>query len=315
MEINEKEGTACLRVLVAVAKADGKVSPEETAALEAALEALPGSDDLKGMLAETIDLDATLAEIKSQDARDYLWQSAYSLVHADSVASPEEQTLLDTLRTKLGIAEEKVSLTKRLLAETKDTILPSNIEPISDPVKRKKEIQEDTLKYAILSAVLGAFPVPGIAIATDIAVIGLQVKLVRDIGQYWGHKMDRPAAKTLLAGLGLGTGARIAMANVAKLVPVWGALFGGSSSFAATWALGKLADRYFEKGKPEDLKELRKEMKAAQKEGKDAFAESKDAIAAKERESEAKLSALNEQLEGGKLTQAEYDQQVAALAG
>lgn len=315
MQISEQEGTACLRALVAVAKADGKVSAEETAALEGAIEALPGSDDLKAMLSETIDLDAVLGQITSRAARDYLWESAYGMVHADSSASPEEQKLLESLRAKLEIEEEKVSLTKRLLSETKDTVLPSNIEAITDPQKRKKEIDEDTLKYSVLSAVLGAFPVPGVAIATDLAVVGLQVKLVRDIGQYWGHTMDKQAAKTLLAGLGLGTGARIAVSNLVKLVPVWGSVVGGTSSFAATWALGKLADKYFERGQPSDLKELKKEMKELQKEGKEVFAKNKDAIEAKQRDTEAKMTALNARLKAGTITQAQYEQEVAALAG
>jgi uncharacterized protein (DUF697 family)/uncharacterized membrane protein YebE (DUF533 family) len=314
-QITEKEGTACIRVLVAVAKADGKVTAEETAALEGALEAYPGSDDLKGMLAETIDLDAALGDIQSAAAKEALWESAYGLVHADGHASTEERELLEKLRGKLGISGEKVSLTQRLFAEAKDTVLPSNIAAISDPAKRKKEIEEDTLKYSILSAVLGAFPVPGVAIITDIAVVGLQVKLVRDIGQYWGQKMDKEAAKMLLAGLGVGTGARIAMSNVAKLVPVVGWMFGASSSFASTWAIGKLAHRFFELGQPADLKELKKAMKEAQKEGKAAFTENKDAIEAKKKESEGKITELNEQLKAGKITQAEYDASVAALAG
>ncbi len=315
MEISEKEGTACLRVLVAIAKADGNVSAEERAALEAAIDLLPGSNDLKGMLDQKLDVDKELLEIRAQAAKDYLWESANGLVFADgATASPEEQKLLDRLKDKLGVSSEKASLTKRLLAETKDTVLPSNIQPITDPEQRKKEIREDTLKYSIMSAVLGAFPIPGVAIATDIAVIGLQVKLVRDIGQYWGHKMDKAAAKTLLAGLGVGTGARIAVSNLVKLVPVWGSVVGGTTSFAATFAIGKIADLYFAKGQPADLKELRKELKDAQKEGKEVFAQQKDAIEAKKKATEAKLSELNDQLKAGKLTQAEYDDKVAGLA-
>jgi uncharacterized protein (DUF697 family) len=162
--------------------------------------------------------------------------------------------------------------------------------------------------------VLGAFPVPGLAIATDLAIVALQVKLVRDIGQYWGHKVDKEAAKTLLGGLGLGTGARIAVANLAKLVPVWGSAFGATSAFATTWALGKIANRYFERGRPADLGELKKEMKAAEKEAREAYASQKDAIEAKRRDTEAKLTALAEQRKTGAITQAEYEQQVAALA-
>ena len=107
-------------------------------------------------------------------------------------------------------------------------MLPSSIQPVSDPVLRATEIKSDVLKYSVLSGALGAFPIPGLAIATDLAVVGLQVKLVRDIGQRWGHKVDKQAAASLLGGLGLGTGARIAVSNLAKLIPVWGSVVGAT---------------------------------------------------------------------------------------
>ena len=315
MEISVQEGTACVRALVAIAKADGKITSDERTTLEGALGMLPEGSNLAKFLEERTDFDQLLGEVKSPAAREQLWQSAYSLTHADGTASPEEQQLLDKMRTAFQIDEAKVSATKRLLDEAKDTLLPSNIQAITDPVKRQKEIDQDVLKYSVLSAVLGAFPVPGVAIATDLAIVALQVKLVRDIGQYWGHTVDRQAAKTLLAGLGLGTGARIAVSNLAKLVPVWGSAFGATSAFATTWALGKIANRYFESGKNADLGSLKKELKTMEKEGKEAYAKQKDTIESKRKEHAAKLAELNEQRKAGTLSQAEYEKQVAALAG
>lgn len=314
MEINTNEGAACLRALVAVAKADGKITDEERAALDTAIGMLPGSSDLQRLLDEDPDFDRTLSEIRSAEAREHLWQSAYGMVHADGTASPEEQKLLDRIRASFQIDEAKASATRRLFEETKDTLLPSNIRAIDDPVKRQKEIDQDVLKYSVLSAVLGAFPVPGVAIATDLAIVALQVKLVRDIGQYWGHKVDKAAVKSLLAGLGLGTGARIAVSNLAKLVPVWGSAFGATTAFATTWALGKIANRYFEGGQKEDVAKLKKDLKAMEKEGKEAYAQQKETIASKRKATDEKLGALNEQRKAGTISQEEYEQQVAALA-
>jgi uncharacterized protein (DUF697 family)/tellurite resistance protein len=314
MEISTNEGAACLRALVAVAKADGKITAEERSTLDTAIGMLPESGDLQRFLDEKPDFDQLLSEIKSADAREQLWQSAYSMVHADGTASPEEQQLLDKIRTSFQIDEAKASTTKRLFEEAKDTVLPSNIEAIADPVKRQKEIDQDVLKYSVLSAVLGAFPVPGLAIATDLAIVALQVKLVRDIGQYWGHKVDKGAIKSLLAGLGLGTGARIAVSNLAKLVPVWGSAFGATTAFATTWALGKIANRYFESGQKADISQLKKEMKGIEKEGKEAYAQQKETIESKRKATSEQLAALNAQRKAGTISQAEYEQQVAALA-
>lgn len=314
METDIKEGIACMRALVAVAKADGKITAEERAALEASLAMLPAGTDLQSLLDEKIDLDQVLAQITSPAAREQLWQSAFSMVHADGAATAEEQALVDKIRTTFHIDEATASTTKRLLDEAKDTLLPSNIDPIADPAKRQKEIDQDVLKYSVFSAVLGAFPVPGLAIATDLAIVALQVKLVRDIGQYWGHKVDQQAAKTLLGGLGLGTGARIAVANLAKLVPVWGSAFGATSAFATTWALGKIANRYFEGGQKADIASLKGELKTMEKAGKEAYATQKDAIARKRDEAAAVLQALNEKRKAGTITQTEYERQVATLA-
>jgi uncharacterized protein (DUF697 family) len=314
MQIDMNEATACVKALVAVAKADGTVTPEERATLSWALSGLPGSGDLEPFLDEHIDIDLVLAQIKTQHAREGLWQSAYTMVYADRIATAGEQELLEKMRVTLQIDDGQASATKRIVDEAKDTLLPSNIQPIADAATRQKEIDEDVLKYSVLSAVLGAFPVPGLAIATDLAIVGLQVKLVRDVGQYWGHKVDKAAAKSLLAGLGLGTGARIAVSNLAKLVPVWGSAFGATTAFATTWALGKLANRYFESGQKADLSQLRKEMKAMEKAGKDAYAREQATIEAKRREAGARLVELNAQRKAGVISQAEYERHVAALA-
>lgn len=313
-QIDVKEATACLRALVAVAKADNKITADERATLASALSVLPASGDLEPYLDETVDLNAVLADVRSPAAREQLWQSAYTMVHADGEATPDERILLDKMRAALQISDASVSTTQRILAETKDTLLPSNIDPIADPVRRQKEIDQDVLKYSVLSAVLGAFPVPGVAIATDLAIVALQVKLVRDVGQYWGHKVDKDAAKTLLAGLGLGTGARIAVSNLAKLVPVWGSAFGATSAFATTWALGRIANRYFENGQSGDVTQLRKEMKSLEKEGKEAYAREQATIEAKRKEASARLATLNEQRKAGTLSQSDYEREVAALA-
>jgi uncharacterized protein (DUF697 family)/tellurite resistance protein len=311
----ELEALTSLRVLVAVAKADGTLHPEERAALEAALGRvrLPAGTTLELLLEERNDFAGLLGQIRSSDVREKLYQSAYAMAHADGKLHPDEDRLIRQLQTAFAIAPEKQSLTSRLFAETKDTVLYTHIAPISDPVRRAAEIREDVTKYSIISAVLGAFPVPGLAIATDLAVVGVQVKLIRDIGQYYGHALDAESAKTLLTGLGLGTGVRIAVSNIAKLVPVWGSAFGATTSFVSTWALGKIAVKYFDSGMRANLSELKADMKAAEQEAKGAYSANKSAIAAKEAQHKAQLEAWGADLKAGKLSAAEYEARVTSL--
>jgi len=318
--LNHTEAMAAMRLLVAVAKADDHVHDDELKALEAALAALPvpvgatlNKATLDNLFAETHEVADLLAEIESQAAKEQVYLSMYSMAYADGDCSPVEQSLLDHAKEILGIGDDKQGLLDRLYSETKDTVLLSNITAITDPAKRATEIQEDTLKYAILSAVLGAFPVPGIAILTDLAVIGLQVKLVRDIGQYHGHTVDKQAAKTLLGALGVGTGVRLAVNNIAKLLPGWGSVVGASTSFASTFALGKIASRYFEGGAKGDPQSLREDFQAAEKEGKAAYEKNKAAVEEKRKANEPKLQALADDVKAGRITQDEYQTKVAAL--
>jgi uncharacterized protein (DUF697 family)/uncharacterized tellurite resistance protein B-like protein len=315
MAITDADAVAGLRILVAIAKADGTIHESERAALTTALEGvhLPEGVTVDSLLKEPTNVERALGAVKTPEARDDIYKSAYGMAHADGTCSPEEQRILDEIKKTWEIPDKQSHLVERLFAETKDTVLPSNIQPITDPVKRSKEITEDVLKYSFLSALLGAFPIPGVAIATDLAIVALQVKMVRDIGQYHGHKVDKEGAKSLLYGLGLGTGARMAVNNIVKLVPGWGSAFAAVTSFAATFALGKVMDKYFIDGAKADASSLQKEFKTAQKEGKAAYAEHKAEIDALQDKQKGKLQKLATDLKEGKLTADEYEKEVAAL--
>jgi uncharacterized protein (DUF697 family) len=318
--MTESEVLASIRLLVAVAKADGVLHPDEQKALEAALVdiELPEGTSVESLLAEDVDIDAQVGAFESQYARDEAYKSAFSMAHADGRCSKEEQVLLEQLRHKLVVPKEEATLIGRVFAETKDILLPGNIKPIADPEKRAREIREDTIRYAALSAAFGAFPVPGLAIASDLAVVALQVKLIRDIGQYHGHTIDGRAARSMLYGLGFGTGARVAISNLAKFLPGYGSVFGATTSFAATFALGKLFDTYFQSHRDFDAKkfdpaELAGEVKKAEAEGKKAYKENKAVVERTAHAAKDRLDELNEQLKAGEITQAEYETQAAEL--
>ncbi|MCC6551899.1 MAG: DUF533 domain-containing protein [Polyangiaceae bacterium] len=315
MGISESEVLASLRVLVCVAKADGTLHVDERRALAAAIESVPLPDEvtLDALLAESRDLDELLAELESREARAEIYRSAYSMANADGSCSPEEQALLDRIREYLSLTAEDTTALQRLFHDSGEGALTSAKKAIEDPEEREAAIRKETLKCAMVSAVLGAFPVPGLAIATDLAVVGLQVTLVRDIGQLWGRTIDRQGAKKVLYGLGLGTGARLAVNNLAKLLPGWGSVVGAATSFASTYALGGVMSKFFARGDEADIEALKSEFKAAEKEGKKVYKESKDEIDAKAAAAKAKLDALNAELESGAVTQAEFERRAAEI--
>lgn len=312
--MTETETLASLRVLVAMARADGILSPPEENAIEEAIgEAKLEGVTLKSLFGSDFSLDDELAKIKTPEARRATYESVYALSHVDDAVTAQEEALLEHIEAKLGFGAAERSALRKLLDEAEDTVLPSHIAEVVDPERRAIEIREDTVKYSILSAALGAFPIPGLAIATDLAVTALQTKLVRDVAQYYGRKLDKKQAAELLAGAGLGMGLRIALSNLAKLVPGWGSAVGAAGAFVSTYALGTVAARYFEAG-GKDASLLREELAAAKKDAKEMYAQQKAAIAAKQAETKARLDELGQDLKDGKITKTEYEKQVAALA-
>ncbi|MDB4998599.1 MAG: GTPase protein [Myxococcaceae bacterium] len=311
--MQEHEGLAGLEVLVAIAKADGKLLFEEKRALEFCLDGitLPEGTTLDALIDKDIDVDAALKKITVPESRQEVYEIAVAMANVDGHRAKEEDALLDKIRSAFGMP--KVGLAADVAKETKDTFLLSNIEAVTDPARRGAEISEDTLKYSIMSAVLGAFPVPGLAIVTDIAVVALQAKLVRDIGQYWGHKMDDKTVKSVIGGILGSAGLRIAVNNLVKLVPGWGSVFGATTSFATTWGVGKVADKYFASGGKLAPADLKKEFAAAKKEGEGAYKEKKSAIDAKADKDRAVLVQLAEDLKAEKISQADYDKRVMEL--
>jgi uncharacterized protein (DUF697 family)/tellurite resistance protein len=324
--IAEKEALACLRILVAIARADGTVHNDERKSLAAALESLelPGGVSVDTLLAEKSNIDEQLALVTSTDAREQLYRSAYFMAYADGACTKEEQDILDRIAQATGVDDSQRNSLAGLFvgngggggggeaAGERGSILDVPA-AISDPVERASKITTHVLKWGAVTAVLGAFPIPGVALATDLAVIALQLKVVRDIGGFWGHAVDAKKARSMLYSLGLGTGARLAVSNLAKFVPGWGSVFGAATAFASTYALGKIIDKFFASGGNE-IEALKDEFEVAKKEGKKVYDEQKDAIVESQRSVGPTLDALAADLKAGKITQAEFDAKVAALA-
>ena len=315
MTINQNEALACVKLLVCVAKADGELAPEERASLQDSLASakLPEGVTADSLLAATYDPDALIAEIKTADARDAAYSALFTMAYADRKLHPAEQALLQKVEQAWQVAPEKKGLFGRIFQEARDTVSLTAIQPIADPAKREKEINEDVLKYSILSGALGVFPIPIASIATDLAVIGIQGKMVRDIGQYWGRETTKEGVKQLLAGMGVGHVGRIAFNNLLKFVPVLGSVAAATSNFASTWAAGRVANQFYASGGKLDMGTLKDMFKTKESEGRKAYEANKAAVEAKAKADKAKLDQLGADYKAGKITQAEYEQKLIAL--
>ncbi len=112
---------------------------------------------------------------------------------------------------------------------------------------------------SMLAALIGAEPVPGLAIPLLIAV---QVRLLLRLAAIYGEDMTVARARELLSAIAGGIAIRYGAQELAKLVPGPGWLIAGAVAAAGTVALGNAAIALFEhKLSPGQLRELYKRMR------------------------------------------------------
>jgi uncharacterized protein (DUF697 family) len=244
-----------------------------------------------------------------------VYQSAYAMANIDGECSSEEKELLEKIgatftNSKLWGKQEWLENLEKRSAKSS---ISEQVRQIDDPNIRAIEVENAITDTCFLNAVLGAFPLPGIAIAFDMLIYWNQLDLAQTIGQSWGYDRDNEnLRKALFGSLGI-TGTRIAVSNLAKLVPVFGMVVGATTAYASTWALGKVANEYFASGGEMDAFSLRQAFKQAKKEGEAVYKTKADEIAAKKKAIEPQLQLLSEELKAGSITPEEYQEKLKNL--
>lgn len=319
--INQRELTASLQLLVQMAKADGKITPAELDSLTDAVDSLPlpAGMTLDSLLLQEVAIDELLAQITSETARALLYQSLHTMAYIDGEFSPEERELLEKVSSSftssmvigkqawLSELETKSQLGGRSIAQ--------HLQQIADPQQRRHTVDKLTTDMCLINGVLGAFPIVGVAIAFDLLVYWNQVELCQAIGEVWGYSRTRAdLKKALLETLGI-TGVRIAVSNLCKFIPVVGMVVGGTTAFASTWAIGRVADQYFASGCTLDQGRLKAIFRDANQEGKQLYQTKSAEINAKKQAIDPQVQSLSQQLAEGKITQAEYQAQLQELIG
>jgi uncharacterized protein (DUF697 family) len=301
-----------------MAKADGKLLEEEFASLADTFEEihLPEGVTVDRLLNEEDEpIDTLLTQITSEIAQEMVYQSAYAMANIDGECSSEEKELLEKIgatftNSKLWGKQEWLENLEKRSAKSS---ISEQVRQIDDPNIRAIEVENAITDTCFLNAVLGAFPLPGIAIAFDMLIYWNQLDLAQTIGQSWGYDRDNEnLRKALFGSLGI-TGTRIAVSNLAKLVPVFGMVVGATTAYASTWALGKVANEYFASGGEMDAFSLRQAFKQAKKEGEAVYKTKADEIAAKKKAIEPQLQLLSEELKAGSITPEEYQEKLKNL--
>jgi uncharacterized protein YjbI with pentapeptide repeats/uncharacterized protein (DUF697 family) len=313
--INPQEVLASLMVLARLAIADNALESPERQLLQEALQALelPADITLERVLDDRTSLETLLGKLTSPIIREKVYQSAYLMARIDGDLEAPEIELLDRIQTKLNLSQGKVEKLQTMVSEAQNLSIAEQVQAIRDPAQREAAVDTNIRLMSVMHAFSGAMPIPGFAIVTHLMIYKDQVELVQKIARIWGYPDDHqsPELERALFGSMGATAARVALSNVALLIPVWGSVVGASTAFSMTWAIGEMTKQFF--GNPDgqnwDEAGLKQQFAQAKQLGQKVFQDSQELISAKQREIAGIVQELQESLRSGKITQQDYLQQ------
>jgi len=260
--MNESDHAPLIAIAMLAARADGETDAAERAALHDVAERTE-SPEVSGLAeqvsAGTLRVADVAARLSGDEARRAAYTSALAVCHADGPANPAERQFLDHLRDALGLDAAAVAELDRKAGG----LSAASPEGKGGP---DAELEDLILDQAILTGALEVLPDR----LASIAILPLQLRMVYRIGQRHGQQLDMGQVKDLAATLGLGAAAQaVEGVAIGLLGGVAGGLLGGliggaarvaggaAITFAATYALGHVADRYYAQGRklsPQDLR-------------------------------------------------------------
>jgi uncharacterized protein (DUF697 family)/uncharacterized tellurite resistance protein B-like protein len=304
-----EEVFAGIKVLVALAQADGTVHDDERIAIENALdgEELPEGTNVARLLTSTIDLPAALSKIASEEARKRTYTAACALVYVDGHLSAEEAAMLARIEAGLHVdaARGAADAYKQFSSVTPG----SKLTKVDDAAARQLAVAEEITNAATFSAVLASTSLP---VAAESCLFTNNVRLARNVGLLYGAAADDAFWRTFV-GNAIGAAASwFAVSSLLKLLPG-----GGKASFAAyasTFALGRVTALYFEKNEAIEPSELRDAFAAAKKEGLTTAHAASAAITARREQLGEPKAKLDADLAAAKVTDLAYADALVALA-
>ncbi len=261
--------------------ADGLKDERERAAVKRVAEALgpEAGVDLPALYTQVLvskpDLAQVAAALKSSDMRQLAYEMALGVCEADGSQGPAESEFLARLAAALELPESVTDSVHRGAAGLSGAAAAAEAQaPVSGAVLGKASMSDAAtdqviLKAAITNAALELLP-ESIA---SMAIIPLQLRLVYRIGRSYGYEMDTSNAKDFLATAGVGLTGQYLEQFGRKLL---GGLLGGigrqaassAMSFATTYAIGRVAQRYYAAGRTIDAATLKQTFVAMLEEAK-----------------------------------------------
>ncbi|MCJ7452251.1 MAG: DUF533 domain-containing protein [Steroidobacteraceae bacterium] len=252
--------------------------------------------DLPGLYREVLidkpDLAQVAGALGSPEARQLAFEMALGVCDADGAQNPAEREFIQRLAHALGLDAAAVAATSQQADAVVDAAFAagpgqptsasaaaarqpgaaaSDAAGLSGTVTGRSSMTDAEtdaliLKAAITNAALEILPES----LASMAIIPLQVRLVYRIGKAHGYPMDASQARDFLATVGVGlTGQYLEQFGRKLLGGLLGGIGGGlgrsigrqaassGMSFATTYALGRVAQRYYASGRSIDATTLK----------------------------------------------------------
>lgn len=246
---------------------------------------LPGL--YQDVLLRRVQLADVLGRLTTPDSRQLAYEMAVCVCDADGHTSPKEEAFLGQLRQAWGLggsaaaapaagfeAQAQAVANAPLELDLPDAVVqapggaaphPAAADAMPTPPSQRRpgslsaaEMDSKILKASIMNGAIELLPEN----LSTLAIIPLQMRLVYQIGQSYGYELDKGHIKDFLAALGVGlTSQYLEQAGRKLLSGLLGkagkGLLGGlgrqavssGMSFAATYALGHVANQYYAGGR------------------------------------------------------------------
>lgn len=211
---------------------------------------------------------SAVSGLTSDDVKRLAYELCVGVCTADGAQNAQEQAFLAELAQRLGFNDAQTT-SARALARQADSLataplaVVSSVEPLGSASNMTPEEQDRMIvNYAILNGALEVLPD---SLAT-MAIVPLQMKMVYRIARSYGVELDRSTIKEFAAAAGIGMTSQFVEQIGVRLAGALGQLFGGrviggmlgglagqtvssGFSFATTYALGRLAVKYYSSGR------------------------------------------------------------------
>ena len=279
--MNAEETRAVMAIALMAAYADGHKAEAERDEVRNVAQSLGAeAADLnlpslyQDVLLRRIDIARAAAALGSNELRQLAFELAVGVCDADGLRNESETKFLADLGEALklsppqmaepaAVADALVTLPLPAAAEAArpeaQKVAPTKDGPVVASVAANPaELDKMILNAAILNGALELLPQS----MASMAIIPLQMRLVYRIGKAHGYELDRGHIKDLLAAMGVGLTGQYLEEIGRKLIgglfgKVAGRMAGGLArgatgmafSFATTYALGKVAVRYYGGGR------------------------------------------------------------------